>query len=315
MLLLLSERVRLPLGTVHQGTALWGGWLLAGDVFFSVAGFFHAYYLILLAPPLAALVGAGAVRLWALLAARPKPGAAALALVGGLGLLFQYSIARVYTADLWWMLLALVLVMVGAVLAFLHPRWEWLSRAGFGAVLLALLIPSFVWSLLGAINTAPNAMVPGSYSGGNGTSGVGMMAGIGSMESVNQELIDYLQSHTQDVEYLMAVPSANDGSRYVLATGRPVLFMGGFNGSDPVVDAADLAQLVAEKRLLYIWLSAGSMQMGSQNIYTWLQSSCTEVTEIDLSPALQRPGGGNLPNLPGMDNLPEIKSALYRCGD
>ena len=37
------------------------GWLIPGMVFFSVAGFFHQYYLIMLAPPIAALAGAGAV--------------------------------------------------------------------------------------------------------------------------------------------------------------------------------------------------------------------------------------------------------------
>lgn len=44
---------------------LWGGWLvLTGLVFSFMAGIFHSYYTIALAPAIAALVGAGAVQLW-----------------------------------------------------------------------------------------------------------------------------------------------------------------------------------------------------------------------------------------------------------
>jgi 4-amino-4-deoxy-L-arabinose transferase-like glycosyltransferase len=42
----------------------WGTWLLAAGAFFSVARFYHLYYLILLAPPISALVGFGLSRLW-----------------------------------------------------------------------------------------------------------------------------------------------------------------------------------------------------------------------------------------------------------
>jgi len=47
-----------------QALVVWGMWFLTGVVFFSVANLFHPYYLVLLGPPLAALVGAGLVALW-----------------------------------------------------------------------------------------------------------------------------------------------------------------------------------------------------------------------------------------------------------
>ena len=51
--------------TSRQGAlALWGGWTLTMAVFFSVAGFFHTYYLSMLAPGVAALAGIGLVLLW-----------------------------------------------------------------------------------------------------------------------------------------------------------------------------------------------------------------------------------------------------------
>ena len=43
---------------------LWGSWLLTAAAFFSVANQFHRYYLVMLAPPVATLVGAGLVAMW-----------------------------------------------------------------------------------------------------------------------------------------------------------------------------------------------------------------------------------------------------------
>ncbi len=46
--------------------AFWGTWLLTAGVFFSMARFYHLYYLIVLAPAVAALAGIGLAELWRL---------------------------------------------------------------------------------------------------------------------------------------------------------------------------------------------------------------------------------------------------------
>src|SRR5215212_8993929 len=58
-------RPRVPLsGKEDQALVLWGTWLISLVVFFSVAGDWDPYYLAMLAPAVAALVGAGVVALW-----------------------------------------------------------------------------------------------------------------------------------------------------------------------------------------------------------------------------------------------------------
>src|SRR5215216_1008419 len=58
-------RPRLPLSRKEdQALMLWGTWLTSQVVFFSVAGDWDPYYLAMLAPAVAALVGAGVVALW-----------------------------------------------------------------------------------------------------------------------------------------------------------------------------------------------------------------------------------------------------------
>ena len=50
---------------VRRGLAVWGGWLVVTSIVFSLmAGVFHGYYTVALAPAIAALVGIGAGLLW-----------------------------------------------------------------------------------------------------------------------------------------------------------------------------------------------------------------------------------------------------------
>jgi 4-amino-4-deoxy-L-arabinose transferase-like glycosyltransferase len=106
-------------------------------------------------------------------------------------------------------------------------------------------------------------------------------------------MLDYLEANTTDVEYLLAVPSAQNGSTLVLQTSRPVLFMGGFSGGDEVVTAEDLAAMVANGELRYILY--GGDRGGKQDISGWLQSSCSPVTQFSqvVGPA-GRQGEGNM---------------------
>lgn len=312
VLLVVSQRLHLPLSPAHRIVVLWGGWLLTAGIFFSVAGFFHAYYLALLAPPASALLGAGAWRAWELIRCRLAASAVLLALLGSLMILYQFSIAQPYTDDFWFLFLALALVMAGVSLGFAAPRRSWMLPAAALLVLGAIWIAPLIWSLLGVIHTAPDQMVPGSYHGATipgdrqqGTSTAG----------INRELLDYLQRNTGDVDYLMAVPSANDGSRYILASGRPVLLLGGFGGNDPVISAADLAQMFAGRRLRFVW-DTGSLRTSKPEIHRWLQTTCQVVEEVNLLPPFlpRAPRNPLLPRPGGMD-VPLPQPALYRCGE
>lgn len=62
-LLIAGARERRRLSEEQKETIFWAAWLVPIAGFFSVAEFFHHYYLIMLAPPIAALTGAGWVAL------------------------------------------------------------------------------------------------------------------------------------------------------------------------------------------------------------------------------------------------------------
>ncbi|HEX9017223.1 MAG TPA: hypothetical protein VF960_14630, partial [Chloroflexota bacterium] len=98
---------------------------------------------------------------------------------------------------------------------------------------------------------------------------------------INPTLLSYLESHTQGVKYLLAVPSSMQGSDYVLATGLPVLYLGGFMGQDQVVTADDLSRMAAAGELKYLyWNSSGSrggFGGGQSDVSAWVAANCTPV--------------------------------------
>ena len=71
------------------------------------------------------------------------------------------------------------------------------------------------------------------------------------------------------------------GAPYVLATGRPVLYMGGFGGNDAVVSAADLAQMTTDGALRYVLVEEGGRSQNQGEISQWVRAECRQVTDLN----------------------------------
>lgn len=274
LLVALVTRLRWPIVARHQAVVLWGGWLLIGGVFFSVAGFFHGYYLAMLAPPVAALLGIGVAELWRLRQGRWWLAVALLLIAAGGTLALQVATARAFVSSMWWLPLMACLLAAGAVLLVVARRqWKPIAVGGIACVVAAMLITPGIWSWLTTLNSTENQSLPAAYDGSPSSP-----PNRGELQ-VNQELLDYLESNTQGMKYLMAVPSAMQGADYVIATGRPVLYLGGFMGMDQVATSEDLAGLVAAGELRYIyWGGGGGGPDGGQlEVSDWVGSSCVAV--------------------------------------
>ncbi|GAB4538477.1 MAG: glycosyltransferase family 39 protein [Anaerolineales bacterium] len=285
-LALFAAKIKLPVESgAHKALILWGGWLLTCVVFFSaVSGIFHSYYAIMLVPPLAAMVGVGVAALWAWSDGRVWVTGLALASVG-MTLAFQAFATYQYGEVSAWMFPAALLFGAGVMLA------GWKRRAALLMLLSAMLVVPAYWTLMTVASSA-NQNLPSAYGGVNQSP---RMQNIQRDSNINQEMLDYLQANTQGMKYLLAVPSSQQGAQIVLATGRPVLYMGGFGGQDDVVAVDDLRQLIADGELRYI-LYGG--ERGKAEIANWLQTSCVNLADFSQ---------GNSPDGRGEQMF------LYRC--
>lgn len=280
-LLVATSRPRLPLTKPHRDALLWGGWLLIHVIFFSAATFYHAYYMAMLTPAIAALTGFGVVRLRALYTRHRPLALVLIVLMMGGTLLFQTSIAERYNASGRWLILppaTLILSIVLLIAAHVRPR---LAAPAWMCAAAALTFIPAVWGAQTAMQASPNPILPNAYSGPVSAeerpAGAALPSG-GFTPGVNAGLVAYLQEHTQGMRFMLAVGSANMGAGYVLATGRGVLYMGGFSGQIPVVGAEDLAALVAAGELRFVF--SGSMFPGARlgdEINRWLSANCQHV--------------------------------------
>ncbi len=291
LLLAFRSRLRWPISPGHQAVVLWGGWLLTAAVFFSVAGFFHPYYLVMLAPPLAAFVGLGVAEIWQVRRQHRWLALALAAVTLGGTAAWQLATAMAYTCTILWLPPVACLLAAGlALLALAQDRGQRLAWAGFACLVGAILITPGVWSGLTTLHSIGSE--PAAYSGqGTGRPGFGPGNGRAGLQ-IDQTLLNYLQERTAGMKYLMAVPSAGEGAGYVIATGRPVLYLGGFDGQDKVETPESMAALVAEKALRYVYEGGGPGGLaGRSDVAAWVISTC-KVVGYDLycHPRLRRGG-------------------------
>jgi 4-amino-4-deoxy-L-arabinose transferase-like glycosyltransferase len=255
--------------------------LITCAVFFSIAGFFHEYYLSMMGAPLAALVAIGIGELWSFGKTKPMLAAGILGASAIVTIAFQLFTAKSFVQNIWWLPLIVIILLTGLIAwiaSFFIAKPNSARIIGSTFMVAAILITPGIWSLYTNLSASQNQSLPSSYSGG----------GVGPVTQrnirVNQTLLDYLQSNTQNAKYLMAVPSAMQGVDYVLATGRPVLYIGGFNGHDQVVTASDLAQMVSNGELRYIYWNGVGRGIGpGSDISSWVASSCRPVKGFDTA--------------------------------
>lgn len=271
---------------------LWGGWLLVtGLVFSFMAGIFHQYYTVALAPAVAALVGIGTVRLWA---ERDRLWVR-LTCALGLGLTTATAwvlLSRSASFQPWlrWTILVVgVLATIAAAFPLARKRSviAALAAAFIGlAGPVAYSIDTIATAHSGAIpsagpsaggmrgmgapgmrpdegdgrmgaapgNTGTGTTPPGGSTGRGGAMQGDRMGGAGGLlggSRPSEQVVTLLEQNGSDYTWVAATVGSNSAAGYQLATELPVMSIGGFNGSDPSPTLDQFKSYVAEGKIHY----------------------------------------------------------------
>jgi 4-amino-4-deoxy-L-arabinose transferase-like glycosyltransferase len=270
----LALKRKWPLEFRGQALILWTGWLLMyGAVFSAAEGIFHPYYLIMLAPPAAALTGIGINALWK---AYRKGGWKAWLLPIALLATAWWQGRVLAQYPQWAAVLAPILIAAALVAAVpllgLRPlpvRLRTRLAPGLVSVgMLGLLVAPLVWSVTPAMASPNNASLPLA-----GPSAISDNSSTWTrLDSPNNSaLVSYLEANRDGYFYLVAVPNSQEASSIALETGQPVLAMGGFMGSDPAMTVQRLQEMIADGQVGFV------MGGSSQAINQWVQSTCSAV--------------------------------------
>jgi 4-amino-4-deoxy-L-arabinose transferase-like glycosyltransferase len=171
----------------------------------------------------------------------------------------------------WGMWLIPLIAISCALAAVILFAARLLPRLGLGARelvpalclgLLALLLTSAVWSAIPVLADESTSLPVAGPSGQSA-------GGLGGSSAVDTALIRYLEAHRNGAKYLVAVVSSNEADAIILETNQPVMALGGFSGSDPILTTAQLAELVKNGTVRFFLIN-GSGGGGQSALVAWI---------------------------------------------
>ena len=295
---------------------VWGAWLVVTGLTFSLmAGIFHAYYTVALAPAIAALVGMGAWEAWE----RRETALGAITLSVATAATAVWAFVLLSRTVEWnaWLRVVVLAVGLGAALGFLV-----LSRAHrravpviVGAALFASLLgpaayavqtvstghsgsivdagPSVAGGSGGpgggmrggqAPGGATQGQAPGTAQGQGARVGGGGMGGLLNASTPSTAVVSALAANADQYTWVAAAIGSQNAAGLQLGTQLPVMAIGGFNGSDPSPTLEQFQAYVREGKIHYFLAGGGfgGGQNGGTNtaaqISSWVQETFTAVT-------------------------------------
>ncbi|HZR41663.1 MAG TPA: glycosyltransferase family 39 protein [Ktedonobacteraceae bacterium] len=248
----------------QQSLVFWGMWLLTMGIFFSVAGFFHQYYMTEMAPSIAALFGIGFVTMWQDYRRGGWKGwLLPLALLATIA--EQVYILTSYPTWARWMVPLIVvpcLIAVGVLIAArIAPRLRVnapkarLLLPALSIGVLALLIAPTVWAIIPVLSKAQGDILVAGPLQNDGFGGGNFAGRNDGNTGTDPALIRYLEANQGHTKFLVATLNSMTADSIILTTNKPVMAIGGFSGSDPILTTNQLASLVANGTVRFFLLN------------------------------------------------------------
>jgi 4-amino-4-deoxy-L-arabinose transferase-like glycosyltransferase len=277
-----------PSKNILNAGIFWGAWLVPAVLLFSFAGYFHRYYLVLLAPPIAALAAGGIyllrdaaqrritspspireLRSWLL------PLALALTASTQVWILKQQPSWNdfIFQQEASWNdRIAPIILLCASGSAFLFlilllfrrgTRQQIDTLLGIGVC--ALLLGPCFWSITPILGKN-DAWLP--------FAGPELLSPQQATDI--RPLSRYLNTHYSGEAWHLAIFDGRNAAPLMLANDMPIMSLGGFNGEDPIVSPEKVAA----------WAQAGAVRYflypdraeSSAGIHAWLMRECVAVS-------------------------------------
>ena len=305
----IEEKFKFPFDNKRKiSLLLWSMWLLPEFIYFSFSNSItHTYYLTTMAPSIAALVGIGLAAMWKLFKEGGwKTFILPIAFIVN-GLVEILILSSNYSTSNGYKIVTLITGFLGIVFSIIlaivnttriknnilnqgntetkqdiqnNSKNTKLNKILISIAFIGLLIAPTVWSFTPIFH---------QMNGSSPSAGLelfsGKQQGYGATTTTdNSKLIKFLEANRKNEKYLVEVPSAMTyGSDLILKTGEPILTLGGFMGTDPILTVDQFKQLVTEGAIRYAMASggttrgmgfAGAMGSNSNNaIMSWIKAN------------------------------------------
>jgi len=335
--ILIASRMRRDDARTGWLLAVGGAFVACGVAFSEAKGIFHPYYVSLMAPFTAALVGGGAAQLAR--GGQHMRILAPLAVVGGVAT--ELVVLHNSAGSLTWLPSVLIVLGSAAVVALAMVTVPRLRVAILAAALALLLIAPASWAVQTLDHKTsgtfpaggPSAMAgfgggggrpgagagggpPGAMAGGQGALGApptgapsaqagggnaGPGGGGGMFGGNDASLTAALSYVSENGGGAIAVSSQQGASSTIIDSGANVVAIGGFSGRESEVSVSWLADAVRSGQIRWILVdSSGGMGNDGRTGSSAVMAAAAEVgTKVTLSSSSSSSSGGTLYDLSG----------------
>ena len=273
---------RRPLDDKWTSWLTWTLWLVPMLLFFSfTTGLWHTYYLIMLGPGIAAMSGMSVWALGRLFNKNLAAGWLATLLMIGTTLTYEITVLNHYLPSAAWVIeLAVLLALAGLILAACRPVT--VRPVALICLTLSLALSPLAWSMVSVTDPLPDSNLPHA---GPGDIKNRNAVREGDPNPFQAAVLQVTLANTDPDAYLLAGLSANQTAPYILATGRPVLALGGFSGNDDIFTLEELTARFAGGDLRYVLMS---QELAKQNaeFARWVKNTC----QVVPLPGMRPPG-------------------------
>ncbi len=227
--ILLTIKRKSPLLPEQYTGIFWSCWLLCGIVIISTIPFMHPYYVATMAPAIAVLSGSGFTLMLKLY---KLDGCGKWLLPFSLffsGLSFWLILNNFPEYSLLKVILSSLLILISAILSFMILSHKTFKKTAWDILILSTLALLFV---------SPTLWIKYSFS--NRIDAILPQAGPNEFlrpidESLPNKIFGVLKNKQNKSKFIVATQSSFTADDIIIETGLPVMNLGGFYGTDPIL--------------------------------------------------------------------------------
>lgn len=266
----------------------WEIWLFTIYIFFSFAGFYHRYYLCMMAPAIAILCGIGIPQMIKDFKERNSwrqfilPISFILTMILEINHLLKYEELPVVLKPI--VFVSTAICILSMLLYFLKNKKENLLRIISVTLLTAILASPFYWALTPVIYV-PSLVKPSAGPEIGTSDSKDINANTKGSNTVSNEdfsLQQYLVLNHKEGSFLVVSRRSSDIAKLIISTGIPCYAYGGFLGTDNTLTVDKLKEYVAEGKITYFLLSNEDFR-GDSEITEYVKKYATLVDKSEYS--------------------------------
>lgn len=260
-----------PLSNEQLSGLYWIFWLVPCMALLSFMQFMHPYYSAIIAPPVAALSGAGLI---AMVKSAQERGWKS----------YLLAIALFFTSISYWVILSnssapkslqlvyislsiLILIYIFVKIAKFENKVERIARIAIYPIIALLVAMPLFW-IIQSYQVKIDGIFPQADSSET-------KIYLNRSFKLDKKLLEKIKAPQNTSKFAVATESSNFADQIIIKTGLPVMNMGGFYGTDPILTLDSLKEKVKSEDVRYFLLS-NYWKEGEYNFEKtiWIKDTC-----------------------------------------